>query len=133
MRVFLADLVLLVHAAYIAFVVGGFVAIVVGIIRKWAWIRNPWFRWLQLAAMGVVVIEAWCGAVCPLTVWEDALRGTASGAPIGFVVRGLQRVLFFEAPAWVFIAAYTVFALLVVGTWIIAPPRRRARRADGRR
>jgi len=33
--------------------------------------------------------------------------------------------MFFTAPAWMFIAAYSVFGVLVLGTWIWLPPRRR--------
>jgi hypothetical protein len=133
MRALLADAVLVLHVAYIAFVIGGFVLTVLGIVCNWAWIRNAWFRGLHLAAIALVVLEVWSGVICPLTLWEDALRGVAPGAPSGFIARWLQRLIFFEAPALVFIAAYTVFALLVVGTWLIAPPRRRARRSSRQR
>ncbi len=124
MRALLADLVLLVHAAYIVFVVGGFVVIVAGIIRRWTWIRNPWFRCLHLAAMGLVVLETWCGVACPLTVWEDALRAPAGGSPAtSFVARWLQRLIFFDAPGCVFIVAYSLFTLLLIATLLAAPPR----------
>lgn len=124
MRAVLADLVLFAHAAYIAFVVGGFVVIVAGIFRKWAWIRNPWFRWLHLAAMAFVVIETYCGVACPLTVWEDALRAPAGGSPAtSFVARWLQRLIFFDAPAALFIVAYSLVTLMIIATLLAAPPR----------
>jgi hypothetical protein len=40
----LADAVLLVHTAFIAFVLFGLIAIVAGWWRGWAWVRNGWFR-----------------------------------------------------------------------------------------
>ncbi|MFZ5595280.1 MAG: DUF2784 family protein, partial [Pseudomonadota bacterium] len=40
----LADLILVVHALFIAFVVLGFALIVIGMFRHWDWVRNMWFR-----------------------------------------------------------------------------------------
>ena len=41
---FLADAVLAVHFAYVAFVVLGMAAILLGIALGWRWVRNFWFR-----------------------------------------------------------------------------------------
>ena len=70
----LADLVLVIHAAFVAFVVVGLVLICVGRFRGWAFVRNVWFRVAHLAAMGVVAAESLVGFICPLTMWEDQLR-----------------------------------------------------------
>src|SRR5271169_4269738 len=75
----LADLVLVVHAAFIAFVVVGLVLIWVGRFRGWAFVRNIWFRVAHLAAMSVVAAESLMGFICPLTTWEDQLRLLAGG------------------------------------------------------
>jgi lysylphosphatidylglycerol synthetase-like protein (DUF2156 family) len=122
----LADLVVVVHAAYVAFVVLGLVLVVLGYLRKWDWVRNPWFRGLHLTAILLVVLEAWCGITCPLTDWEQSLR-TLSGQESyqgAFVANLVHDLLFYQAPAWVFTLAYTLFAGLVAGTWWLAPPRR---------
>jgi hypothetical protein len=37
----------------------------------------------------------------------------------------VQRLLFYDAPAWVFASAYTLFGLLVVAVWWRHPPERR--------
>ncbi|MEK7734889.1 MAG: DUF2784 domain-containing protein, partial [Pseudomonadota bacterium] len=79
----LADLVLVVHTAFVLFVVGGQVLILCGWWRRWAWTRQPLFRWLHLLAIGVVVLEAWIGWVCPLTALEDTLRRVYGGAGYG--------------------------------------------------
>jgi hypothetical protein len=60
--------------------------------------------------------------MCPLTVWEDALRGDTSGD--GFIQRWIHAWLFWSALPWVFTAAYVAFALLVAWTWVRHPPRR---------
>lgn len=75
MRALLADAVLVVHTLFVLFVVGGFVLIWIGHWRSWRWIRNARFRGLHLAAITFVALESLVGLSCPLTMWEDALRG----------------------------------------------------------
>ncbi len=121
----LADLVLLTHTAFVAFVVVGLPLIIVGGFRGWKWIRHPWFRALHLAAIGLVAVQAWLGIVCPLTTLEMHLREKAGDTTYDgtFIAHWLQRLLFYEAPAWVFITGYTVFGLLVVASWFKFKPR----------
>jgi hypothetical protein len=59
---------------------------------------------------------------------ESWLR-TRAGAPAyteRFVEHWVQRVIFYEAPLWVFALAYTLFGLLIVAGWWRFPPRRRS-------
>jgi hypothetical protein len=121
----LADLVLITHVGFVAFVVLGLVLIIVGGCCGWRWIRNPWFRILHLAAIGVVAFQSWFGMTCPLTILEMNLRDRASDATYdnGFIAHWLQRLLFYEAPPWVFTASYTLFGLLVVASWFKFRPR----------
>ena len=118
----LADAILVVHAAFVLFVVGGLVATWIGLAMGMAFARNPWFRGLHLAAIAYVVLEAILGVMCPLTVWEDALRGEASGR--GFIQRWVHAWLFWNWPAWVFATLYVAFGALVAATWWRFPPRR---------
>ena len=117
----LADLVLIAHFAFVLFVVGGLVLIWAGAAAGWNWVRNIWFRGAHLAAIVLVAGEALLGMICPLTEWEDRLRG----APLdtGFVARWLHRVLFYSFPEWVFTTAYVLFALAVAATWWWVRPR----------
>lgn len=122
---FIADVVLVGHAAFVVFVVLGLVLVVAGGIRRWPWVRNPWFRWLHMIAIAVVVVQSWVGLVCPLTAVENWLRERASG-PVysgGFIEHWLQSLLYYTAPSWVFTLAYTVFGMLVVAAWWFFPPR----------
>ncbi len=129
----LADLVLIVHAGVVLFIVGGLAAIVAGNRCGWPWVNAWWFRLAHLAAIGVVAVQAWLGQLCPLTTLESWLRAQAGGAPYdrSFVAHWLHRLIFFEAPLWVFAAAYTAFAALVLLAWWRYPPRRN-RDAPGR-
>ena len=49
-----ADLLLLGHVLFVAFVVFGFALVVIGKLVGWRWVRNPWFRVTHLAAIVVV-------------------------------------------------------------------------------
>lgn len=116
----LADVVLVVHFAFVAFVVGGLAAIWIGAAAGWRWVRNFWFRVLHLAAICFVAVEALLGVMCPLTVWEDALRGR--GSEIGFIARWIRGVMFYEVEPWVFTVIYVVFATIVVATFRFIRP-----------
>jgi len=123
----IADAVLVFHALFVLFVVGGFVLVLVG-ARRWSWVRNRMFRILHLAAMSFVTAEALLGVTCPLTMWEDMLRGGVSER--SFIGRWVARLLYYDFPEWVFAIAYCVFTLAVVGAWWLVPPRARSSRAD---
>lgn len=126
----LADMVLAVHFGVVLFVICGLVLIFVGNrLANWPWVNALWFRVAHLAAIGVVVAQSWFGMVCPLTTLEVWLREQAGEATHdrSFVAYWLQRLMFFEAPEWVFAVVYTAFGLLVVLAWWRYPPRRMAR------
>ncbi len=118
----LADAILVVHAAFVVFVVGGLIATWIGVALDLRFARNRWFRGLHLAAIAFVAIESLLGYACPLTIWEDALRGNAGDK--GFVARWVHAWMYWDWPAWVFTAIYISFAALVAWTWWRYPPRR---------
>lgn len=120
-----ADTILFSHVLFVAFVVFGLVFILIGKLRAWTWVRNRWFRLAHLACIGVVVLQAWLGAICPLTIWEMALRQRAGDAIYSgsFIAHWLETILYYRAPDWVFVTCYTVFGVLVVATWFWVPPR----------
>lgn len=122
----LADAVLVLHLAVVVFVVGGAVYIVAGNLRGWPLANALAFRVLHLLAIGVVALQAWLGAVCPLTTLENWLREQARASVYqgSFVAHWVQRLLFYEAPAWVCMLAYSLFGALVVWLWRRFPPDR---------
>lgn len=129
----LADLVLSVHFIIILFVVGGLLFIVVGSLRAWPSAQSLWFRLAHLAAIAAVAAQAWLGAVCPLTTLEMWLRAKAheSAYTGSFVEHWIQRLIYYEAPSWVFTAAYSLFGLIVLAAWCIFPPKSRG--GEGKR
>lgn len=125
----LADAVLLLHVLFVAFVVLGLLAIYLGGILGWRWVRHRRFRLVHLGAIGYVVVQAWLGAVCPLTTLEMALRAEAGSATYAgsFIQHWLQRLLYYTAPEWVFVAVYTLFGSLVLASWWVVQPVARQR------
>ena len=121
-----ADIILVVHFLFVMFVVGGLALVWIGAMAGWRWVRNFWFRIAHLAAICFVAAEALLGIICPLTAWEDALRGARTDT--SFIARWLHRVLFYSFPDWVFTAAYVLFALAVALTLWLVPPRGRGKR-----
>jgi uncharacterized protein DUF2784 len=119
-----ADALLVVHFVIAAFIVGGLVLVWLGAALGWQWSRNPWFRYLHLGAIVLVAAEAVVGVACPLTVWEDMLRGGVR--PESFVGRWVQRLLYYQAPEWVFTIAYVLWTAATLLTLWLVPPRRRA-------
>lgn len=121
----LADIILAAHVGYVAFVVVGLMVILLGGALGWSWVRNPWFRSVHLAAIALVVVQAWFGIVCPLTTLEIALREKAGDSVYSgtFIGHWLEQILFIEAPPWVFVAGYTLFGLAVVMSWVKIRPR----------
>jgi polyferredoxin len=125
--VWLADSVLAMHVAFILFVVGGQILILAGWALGWSWPRHRWFRLLHLLAIGIVLLQAWIGVICPLTTLENFFRDAADIATYenGFIRHWMRELVFYTAPGWVFTLIYTVFAGLVVLTWFVYPPRRK--------
>jgi Protein of Unknown function (DUF2784) len=117
----LADVVLVVHFAFVLFVVGGFALILAGAVFGWRWVRNRAFRYLHLAAIVFVAVEALVGVMCPLTVWEHVLRRTAPEGP-SFVAHWVSRLLYYDLPGWVFTTGYVVLASAVAVTLWLVPP-----------
>jgi hypothetical protein len=92
-------------------------------------LRDLRWRVAHLLLMGFIALQAWLGALCPLTTWEQALRRRAGQAAYAgsFIEHWLSRLIFFEGPWWAFVAAYSAFAALMVVEWVVVRPRHRIR------
>lgn len=117
-----ADVLVLVHLAFIVFVVLG------GLLVAWrariAWLHLPaaaWGAWIEAS-----------GAICPLTPWENRLRRLAgeSGYPGGFVEHYLIPVVYPAGltpalQAWLALAVVAVNLLVYVAVIALRLRRRR--------
>jgi hypothetical protein len=120
----LANAVLIAHAGIVLFIICGLLLTLFGAALRWTWIKNFWFRALHLLAIGYVALEAWLGIVCPLTTLELWLREQAGQTVYegDFIAYWMRQIMFYEAPPWVFIAAYSGFGALVVLSWFLVRP-----------
>lgn len=125
----LADFVLALHLGVVLFVVGGLLLIVTGNLRHWGWVNMLWFRLAHVAAIIMVVAETWLGIICPLTTLEMWLRAQAHTATYSgsFIEYWLQRLLYYDLASWVFVLAYSLFALLILAVWWLFPPTTKRR------
>lgn len=119
-----ADAILIVHVLFVGFVVLGLTAIYLGLLLRWSWVRNIWFRVLHLAGIGIVVLQSWLGVICPLTTWEMVVREKAGAETYSgsLIQHWLQSILYYSAPEWVFIVCYTVFGGFALASWFIVRP-----------
>lgn len=120
-----ADALLVVHFLIAAFIVAGLPLVWIGAASGWRWVRNPWFRYLHLGAIVFVAAEALLGYACPLTVWEDLLRGGLQ--PLSFIGRWVYWLLYYRAPEWLFALIYLAWAAATTATLWAVPPTRAAR------
>jgi hypothetical protein len=119
---FLADAVLLLHAAFVLWVA-------LGVLAVWRWPRLAWLH-LPALAWGVWIIGS--GGICPLTPLEDELRRAAgeAGYAGGFIEHWVQRLIYppgLERWHQVAIAAVLVAVNLGVYGSLLARRRRRIR------
>jgi len=82
----LADVVLVLHLLFVAFVVAGGLSV----------LRWPWMAWLHLPALAWGATVEFTGWICPLTPLENLLRrsGGEAGYQGGFIEHYLMPVLY---------------------------------------
>jgi hypothetical protein len=100
----LADCLVVVHLAFVIFVVAG------GFLVLW----RPFFRWIHLPAAAWGALIELTGWICPLTPWEQALRVQAgqAGYSGGFIEHYILSLLY---PQGLTPAVQTSLAFLVIG------------------
>jgi uncharacterized protein DUF2784 len=122
----LADLVLALHLGVIAFNVFGLIAIPLGALVGWRFVRIFWWRALHVGILGIVALQALAGRACFLTDWHAALvraaGGTESNAPL--IERFIERLIFWPVAPWVFVALYLAVCGYTLALWRLVPPRR---------
>jgi hypothetical protein len=126
----LADAILALHLAIVAFNVVMPPAILAGAWRDWHWVRHRGLRLMHLGGMAVVALQAALGDLCFLTVWEAELRRTAGqhGSGGSFVETLLAEALYVDVPLAVLIPVYLGWAALSLALWWLVPPKRHGRR-----
>jgi hypothetical protein len=115
-----ANAVLAAHLAVIGFNLFGLVAIPLGGWLGWRFVRVGWWRWLHLASMALVAVQAVAGRACFLTILQDALAGASAGQP-PLIVRIVNRLVYWPVPLWVFAIIYVALLAYVVALFWLVP------------
>ncbi len=120
----LADAVLAAHVAIILFNLFGLVAVPIGGLRGWRFVRIGWWRILHILALATVAAQALAGRACILTIWQAGLAGSPI-SPAPLIAGWVDRLIYWPLPLWVFAAFYVVvFGYTLALLWLV-PPRRR--------
>jgi hypothetical protein len=126
----LAEAVLAIHLAVIAFNLFGLLAVPLGAWRGWCFVRRPTWRFAHLVCLAIVAIQAALGRACFLTILQDALAGRGPSRPL--IERIVDSVVFWPLPIWAFTAAYmVVFIYALALMWLVPPKLRRSRPRPG--
>jgi len=120
----LAEAVLAVHLAITLFNVFGLIAVPVGAAYGWRFVRVGWWRILHIALLAAVAAQAVLGRACFLTLWQAA-ASEAAAAPAPLIVRGVNRLIYWPLPVWIFAVLYVVvFGYALALFWLFPPDRR---------
>lgn len=125
MNVTAADLLLYSHFLYVMAVVLPVPVIVIGAWRGWRFVSNPWFRFIHLGMILVVVVQSALGYLCPLTVWEFEMRYGEGGVgpPQSQPARLIYGILYYDLDLWVFAVIYASFGAVVLSLFYFVPVR----------
>ena len=108
-----ADGIMLLHFAYIVFVMGGALLV----------LRHRWWMWIHLPAVAWGVWVEFFAKTCPLTPLENALRARAGqeGYPGGFINHYIGRAIYPEgltSRGQVAIGAFVLLANVLLYWWV---------------
>lgn len=124
-----ADVIVVLHLGFVLSVLLSLVLVLVGWLAGWRWTRNFWFRVVQLIAVEIVAGQAVVGLDCPLTTLEQHLRGgfghlhpeEGESSALGKYCN--DTLYLRNVPTGAFPYIYGGVGLLVLLTWVLAPPR----------
>lgn len=126
-----ADLIVVVHFAWILFMLWGFFLTLAGVIRLYI-LRRPsafmdrWiFRTLHLGGIAFVALLAALNQYCPLTVWEYNLRRPADpdlAWPGSFIVYWIERFVYPDVHPLIIVIPTIGVALFTLLAYVLCPP-----------
>jgi len=130
----LADLVVLIHFAWILFILWGFILTVCGSISvyvlrtadRWRTFFDGWiFRTIHLGGIVYTAVLTVLGKHCPLTILENKLKeqyNTELTYPGSFVVHYIEKIFYSEANFWLFVIPTIIITVFTVLMFIVRPP-----------
>lgn len=117
----------------VIFMIGGLLAIAIGWLLRWRWIREPRWRTIHLGIMVYIAFNAIRGELCFLTHWEQDLRdraGQEAEEQISFIGRIFRDALYVEVPPETLHVFYLIFGALVLLSVFVVRPQFRRRRQE---
>jgi hypothetical protein len=122
----LADLVVLVHLAFVVFAVAGAV-----LVLRWRWVL-----WLHLPAVVWAALIEFAGWICPLTPLENRLRILSGGAGYrgGFIEHYLLPILYpsgLTRGVQVMLGSFVIVVNLGIYSWLLVRTVRARVKRDG--
>ena len=122
----LADIILIVHLAWIIFMLYGFALTVRAFWRPVFWDR--WlFRSIHLAGILFVAGLELLGKYCPLTIWEYGLR-RGTDEPGYFILDWIERLIYPDVNPLVYLLPTYGVALFTLIMFVLRPPLKFRRR-----
>jgi hypothetical protein len=122
----LAEILLVIHLIWIAFMLYGFVLTVRAFWRPAFWDR--WiFRTTHLAGILFVAAMPLLGLLCPLTEWEYQLRShfqAGSGQSGSFIIDWLEKLVYPDVPLAVVLVPTFVIAMFTLTMYVVRPPHK---------
>jgi len=116
----LANAILALHFAIIAFNVAGLIVIPLGAWANWRLVRIAWLRLLHLALLGLVAAQALMGRACILTLWQNELTGNRQ-PPEPMILHWVNGIIYWNLPIWAFALLYTAVFLYVLALSFLIP------------
>jgi Protein of Unknown function (DUF2784) len=117
----LAEAILAAHLAIILFNLFGLIAVPLGAVWRWQFVRVRWWRLLHLVSLAAVAAQAVFGHACILTIWQAALTGATGRSP-PLIMGWVNRVIYWPLPLWIFAAFYLlVFGYALALLWLVPP------------
>ena len=117
-----ADIVVLIHFLWIAFVILGFPVLL--------WLNSARWRLIHLAAVIWMVLMQLTRSICPLTHLEAWLKSEGQGAEVysgKFIIETLERLIYVDNVTLekILYATSAYLVLIVLSFWFRPMPRKK--------
>ena len=119
----LADAVLAAHVAIILFNLFGLVAVPLGGLCGWRFVRFRWWRILHIVLLVTVAVQALLGRACVLTLWQADLAGAAAAERTPLIASWVNRLIYWPLPIWFFAVLYVVVLGYALALFWLIPPQ----------
>ena len=122
----LADLIVVVHFAWILFMLAGFILTLCGLF--WREFFDWWlFRILHLCGIIYVGLLAALRQYCPLTILENTLRQKYNPEltyPGSFIVHYIEKLVYPDINLLIILIPTVIIAVFTIVVFVIKPPEK---------